>query len=76
MAKHVVRQMKKAEFRRYREPFKRPKRTERHGKSLRTDRRKAANLLQAKQWGIEYGRHGIRVVSVSPGAIDTPLVRG
>lgn len=36
---------------------------------------KAANLLQTKQWAIEYARHGIRVVSVSPGAIDTPLVR-
>ena len=36
---------------------------------------KAANLLQSMQWGIEYARHGIRVVSVSPGAIDTPLVR-
>jgi NAD(P)-dependent dehydrogenase (short-subunit alcohol dehydrogenase family) len=27
------------------------------------------------QWGVEYARDGIRVVSVSPGAIDTPLVR-
>ncbi|MEE3032975.1 MAG: SDR family oxidoreductase, partial [Planctomycetota bacterium] len=36
---------------------------------------KAANLMQAKQWAIEYARHGIRAVSVSPGAIDTPLVR-
>ncbi len=36
---------------------------------------KAANVLQAKQWGVEYARDGIRVVSVSPGAIDTPLVR-
>lgn len=36
---------------------------------------KAANILQAMQWGIEYAREGIRVVSVSPGAIDTPLVR-
>ena len=27
------------------------------------------------QWGIEYAREGVRVVSVSPGAIDTPLVR-
>ncbi|MFO0925352.1 MAG: SDR family oxidoreductase [Pirellulales bacterium] len=35
---------------------------------------KAANILQAMQWGIEYARHGIRVVSVSPGAIMTPLV--
>lgn len=36
---------------------------------------KAANLMQTRQWGVEYARHGIRVVSVSPGAIDTPLVR-
>ncbi|QEF98265.1 2,5-dichloro-2,5-cyclohexadiene-1,4-diol dehydrogenase [Stieleria maiorica] len=36
---------------------------------------KAANVMQTRQWGIEYARHGIRVVSVSPGAIDTPLVR-
>ncbi|MEO1998487.1 MAG: SDR family oxidoreductase [Planctomycetaceae bacterium] len=36
---------------------------------------KAANVLQARQWGVEYARQGIRVVSVSPGAIDTPLVR-
>ncbi len=36
---------------------------------------KAANLMQTKQWGVEYARLGIRVVSVSPGAIDTPLVR-
>ena len=36
---------------------------------------KAANLMQTRQWGIEYAREGIRVVSVSPGAIDTPLVR-
>ena len=36
---------------------------------------KAANLMQAKQWAVEYARDGIRVVSVSPGAIDTPLVR-
>ena len=36
---------------------------------------KAANLMQARQWGVEYARHGIRVVSVSPGAIDTPMVR-
>ncbi len=36
---------------------------------------KAANLLQARQWGVEYARHGIRVVSVSPGAIMTPMVR-
>jgi NAD(P)-dependent dehydrogenase (short-subunit alcohol dehydrogenase family) len=36
---------------------------------------KAANILQAMQWGVDYARDGIRVVSVSPGAIDTPLVR-
>ncbi len=36
---------------------------------------KAASILQTKQWGVEYARHGIRVASVSPGAIDTPLVR-
>ena len=36
---------------------------------------KAANIMQARQWGVEYARNGIRVVSVSPGAIDTPLVR-
>lgn len=36
---------------------------------------KAANVMQSMQWGIEYARHGIRVVSVSPGAINTPLVR-
>jgi NAD(P)-dependent dehydrogenase (short-subunit alcohol dehydrogenase family) len=36
---------------------------------------KAANIMQARQWGVEYARDGIRVVSVSPGAIDTPLVR-
>jgi len=36
---------------------------------------KAANLMQTRQWGIEYARRGIRVVSISPGAIDTPLVR-
>lgn len=36
---------------------------------------KAANVMQAKQWAVEYARDGIRVVSVSPGAIDTPLVR-
>ncbi len=27
---------------------------------------KAANLLQTMQWGVEYARYGIRVVSVSP----------
>jgi 3-oxoacyl-[acyl-carrier protein] reductase len=36
---------------------------------------KAGNVMQARQWGLEYARDGIRVVSVSPGAIDTPLVR-
>ncbi len=36
---------------------------------------KAANRMQAVQWALDYARHGIRVVSVSPGAIDTPLVR-
>lgn len=35
---------------------------------------KAANILQARQWAVEYAREGIRVVSVSPGAIYTPLV--
>ena len=35
---------------------------------------KAANILQARQWAVEYARDGIRVVSVSPGAIKTPLV--
>lgn len=35
---------------------------------------KAANVLQARQWAVEYARHGIRVVSVSPGAVYTPLV--
>ena len=35
---------------------------------------KAANILQARQWAVEYARDGIRVVSVSPGAIRTPLV--
>lgn len=36
---------------------------------------KAGNIMQARQWGVEYARDGIRVVSVSPGAIDTPMVR-
>ncbi|MBL8815370.1 MAG: SDR family oxidoreductase [Planctomyces sp.] len=36
---------------------------------------KAANLMQTRQWGVEYARQGIRVVSVSPGCIDTPMVR-
>lgn len=35
---------------------------------------KAANILQARQWAVEYAREGVRVVSVSPGAIKTPLV--
>jgi NAD(P)-dependent dehydrogenase (short-subunit alcohol dehydrogenase family) len=35
---------------------------------------KAANVMQTKQWGVEYARHGIRVVSISPGAILTPMV--
>ena len=35
---------------------------------------KSANLMQARQWGVEYARQGIRVLSVSPGAIATPLV--
>ena len=34
-----------------------------------------ANIMQARQWGVQYARDGIRVVSVSPGAVDTPLVR-
>ena len=36
---------------------------------------KAANLMQTRQWGVEYARNGIRVVSVSPGAILTPMVQ-
>lgn len=36
---------------------------------------KSGNIMQARQWGVEYARDGIRVVSVSPGAIDTPLAR-
>ncbi|MBL8890615.1 MAG: SDR family oxidoreductase [Planctomycetaceae bacterium] len=36
---------------------------------------KAANRMQAVQWALDYARQGVRVVSVSPGAIDTPLVR-
>ena len=36
---------------------------------------KSANLQQTRQWGVEYARHGIRVVSVSPGAINTPMVQ-
>ena len=35
---------------------------------------KSANVMQARQWGVEYARQGIRVLSVSPGAIATPLV--
>lgn len=35
---------------------------------------KAANVMQAKQWGVEFARKGIRVVSISPGAIATPLL--
>jgi NAD(P)-dependent dehydrogenase (short-subunit alcohol dehydrogenase family) len=35
---------------------------------------KAANLHQTRQWGVEYAREGIRVVSVSPGCINTPMV--
>lgn len=36
---------------------------------------KSANVMQARQWAVEYARDGIRVLSVSPGAIDTPMVR-
>lgn len=36
---------------------------------------KAANVMQAKQWGVEFARKGIRVVSISPGAIATPLLQ-
>ena len=36
---------------------------------------KSANVMQARQWGVEYARDGIRVLSVSPGAIDTPMIR-
>jgi NAD(P)-dependent dehydrogenase (short-subunit alcohol dehydrogenase family) len=35
---------------------------------------KAANVMQALQWGVEFAREGVRVVSVSPGAIATPLL--
>ena len=31
--------------------------------------------MQTRQWAVEYARQGVRVVSVSPGAIDTPMVR-
>jgi NAD(P)-dependent dehydrogenase (short-subunit alcohol dehydrogenase family) len=30
--------------------------------------------MQAMQWGVEFARRGVRVVSVSPGAIATPLL--
>ncbi len=36
---------------------------------------KAASVMQARQWAVEYARDGIRAVSVSPGAINTPMVR-
>lgn len=36
---------------------------------------KAANRMQAVQWALDYARDGIRALSISPGAIDTPLVR-
>ncbi len=36
---------------------------------------KAGNIMQARQWGVDYARRGIRVVSVSPGVFDTPLSR-
>lgn len=36
---------------------------------------KAGNVMQSLQWGIQYARHGIRVVSVSPGAILTPMLK-
>lgn len=36
---------------------------------------KSANLQQTRQWGVEYAREGIRVVSVSPGCINTPMVQ-
>lgn len=36
---------------------------------------KSANVMQARQWGIEYARDGIRVASVSPGAINTPMIQ-
>jgi len=36
---------------------------------------KSANVMQARQWGVEYARDGIRILSVSPGAINTPMIR-
>ena len=36
---------------------------------------KAANVMQTMQWGVEFAREGIRVASVSPGAISTPLLK-
>ena len=36
---------------------------------------KAGNIMQSRQWGVEYARDGIRVVSVSPGTINTPLAQ-
>lgn len=36
---------------------------------------KAANVMQAMQWGVEFARSGIRVASISPGAIATPLLK-
>lgn len=74
MAKHVLRQMRRAQSGVIVNIAS--------GQAHRTAREvgvygpiKAANVMQARQWGVEYARDGIRVVSVSPGAIDTPLVR-
>ncbi|MGI9472172.1 MAG: SDR family NAD(P)-dependent oxidoreductase, partial [Rubripirellula sp.] len=36
---------------------------------------KSGNVMQARQWGVEYARDGSRVLSVYPGAIDTPMSR-